>query len=159
MTNEQYLYVSYFAAATVGVAGAIIMAVILSRPHREATSGATPPFGCLLRRAFPSWLILAVLLGFMSVTYVDYNHSDYAAVVADRDHLYEKTREQTAAMALYLAGMLVVYGFVLMFFLWARARRMRGEPSCGQRGPAGQLATGSGSVRSARRSVENAGAI
>ena len=123
VTNEQYLYVSYFAAAGAGVTAAAVMILWLGRSHREATGGAAAKgLSMILRRAFPAWLILAVLLGFMSVTYFDCQHGSYADIVADRQHLVHKTQEQVKAMCRYLAVALVAYGFVMMLFLWARAK-------------------------------------
>jgi nitrate reductase gamma subunit len=125
VTNELYLYISYFAAATGGVLFAAATAALwLRRSHREATGvRASGRLGKVLRRAFPAWLVLAVLLGFTSVTYFDCGHGGYAAVVADRGHLVHKTQEQVTAMARYLAVALIAYGFVLTAVLAARARR------------------------------------
>ena len=123
VTNEQYLYVSYFVAAAAGITAAAVMILWLGRAHREATAGAaTNVLGIVLRRAFPAWLILAVLLGFMSVTYFDCSHGSYATIVEDRQHLIHKTQEQVTAMCRYLAVAVVAYGFVMMLFLWARAK-------------------------------------
>ena len=77
------------------------------------------------RRAFPTWLVLAVLLGFMSVSYFDCTHGDYAEIVADRPHLIRKSQEQASSMLNYLAIAVTAYGFVLILFLWARAKPMR----------------------------------
>jgi len=124
VTNENYLYLSYFAAAAIGVLGAAATALVLRRRHREAAGGeAAGGLGRLLRRAFPAWLILAVLLGFMSVTYFDCGHKTYPSIVGDRAHLVCKTQEQASEMAYYLAAALVAYGFVMMLSLWARARK------------------------------------
>jgi len=132
VTNEQYLYVSYFVAAGAGITAAAVMILWLGRAHREATAGAAAKRLCMvLRRAFPAWFILAVLLGFMSVTYFDCNHGSYATIVADRGHLIHKTQEQVTAMCRYLAVALVAYGFVMMLFLWARARSVRNKPTRG----------------------------
>jgi hypothetical protein len=126
VTNERSLYESYFAAAAGGIAGALAVAAILRRPHREAAAGAER-LGRLLRRAFPAWLVLSVLLGFALVSYFDCQHKTYREVVADEDHLVTKTREQTQMMALALAIALTAYGFVLVPALWARARVLRGR--------------------------------
>ena len=102
------------------------MILWLGRAHREATAGAAAKgLGMVLRQAFPAWFILAVLLGFMSVTYFDCSHGSYATIVADRGHLIHKTHEQVTAMCRYLAVALFAYGFVMMLFLWARARSDR----------------------------------
>ena len=124
MTNETYLYLSYFSAAAIGVLAAVATGLVLRRRHREAAGGeAAGGLGRLLRRAFPAWLVLAALLGFMSVTYFDCGHKTYPSIVGDRAHLVCKTQEQASEMAYYLAAALVAYGFVMMLSLWARARK------------------------------------
>lgn len=123
MTNEQYLYLSYFAAATGGVGLAILTALILAHPHRQATENRIlPHLGRFLRRIFPSWLILMVLLAFISISYIDCAHENYAKVVADRDHLINKTQDQVFIMSIFLSIALISYTAVLILFLWARAR-------------------------------------
>jgi hypothetical protein len=124
VTNEQFLYISYFGAAVSGVGLAALTASILARPNRQATeSPFLPQLGRFLRRALPPWLILTVLLGFISVSYMECR--SYAEVVADRDYLIDKTQEQAYHMALCLAVGLMAYACVLVLFLWARARARR----------------------------------
>lgn len=124
MTNEQFLYISYFGAAVGGIGLAVLTAIILARSARQATeSHFVPQLGRFLRRALPPWLILTVLLGFISVSYMECR--SYAEVVADRDYLIDKTQEQAYHMSLCLAIALMAYAFVLVLFLWARARAQR----------------------------------
>jgi hypothetical protein len=123
MTNEVYLYVSYFGAAAGGAGLALATTAVLAKPNRLATVGkARDTLGRILRRAFPAWLILAVAMGFASVTYFDCQHTNYTSITGDYDHLVRKTLEQASAMSYYLAAAIVAYGFVLVAFLWARAR-------------------------------------
>lgn len=125
MTNETYLYVSYLAAIILGLVLATVTLVVLRGPHREAiTAAKVKKLGSLMRRVFPSWLILTVLLAFISVSYIDCNHTNYAQVVADRDHLIDKTQEQVSNMSIWLAITLFTYCFVLVLFLWARAKAL-----------------------------------
>ena len=122
MSNESYLIVSYFAAAGAGVVLALGTALVLGGPVRRALKAAAP-LGRLLRRALPPWLVLVVLMGFLSVTYFDCQHDTYQKIVADRAHLVNKTFEQGGGMTKYLAVALPVYGLVLGIGLWAQARR------------------------------------
>ncbi len=80
-----------------------------------------------MKRIFPLWLIVAVLLAFISVSYIDCSHKDYQQVVADRGHLVSKTREQVWTMLAWLAVALFTYCLMLVLFLWAVARRRRHE--------------------------------
>jgi hypothetical protein len=112
VTNEQYLYVSYFTAACGGVALAALTALWLRREHRRAAAAAER-VGEVLRRAFPAWLILAGLLGFISVSYFDCAHKDYSSIVSQRDYLVEKTHEQASHMLYYLAAAVLAYCLVL----------------------------------------------
>jgi H+/Cl- antiporter ClcA len=121
VTNEQYLHVSYFAAAIGGVALATLTAALLASANRQATQGRIlPRLGKFLRRVLPPWLILTLLLGFMSVSYMECR--SYSEVVADRSYLVDKTQQQIHRMAIYLAIALMAYAAVLVLFLWARAR-------------------------------------
>ncbi|MHC4665788.1 MAG: hypothetical protein ACYS9T_07510 [Planctomycetota bacterium] len=67
-----------------------------------------------LRRVFPWWLVLAVLLAFMTVSYMEFR--TYEQVVADRDYLIDKTQEQLYRMSVWLAVALTIYAVVLMLF-------------------------------------------
>ena len=124
MTNEQFLYITYFGSAAGGIALAVITAVILARPHRQATeSQFLPKLGKFLRCVFPPWLIIAVLLGFMSVSYTECR--SYAEIVGDRDYMVDKTQEIVYRMAFCLAIAVLAYALVLILFLLARARAQR----------------------------------
>lgn len=115
MTNEHYLRVFYFIAAGCGSALAAITALVLRKSLRRAAGAGK--VGTLLRRAFPTWLILAVVLGFASVSYFDCGHQDYASVVATRPYLVAKTHEQASQMLYYLAAALLAYAMVLAVVL------------------------------------------
>ena len=113
MTNERYLVVSYFATAGAGILLALLTALFLSGPLTRALQQVARPLASVFRRFLPSWLILAVLLGFLSVTYYDCSHGTYQKIVADRHHLVQKNFEQGSAMTEYLAVGLSAYGLVL----------------------------------------------
>ena len=123
MTNESYLVVSYFAAAGAGVLLAVLTALLLSAPLRGALAAVARPLATVFRRALPSWLILAVLFGFFSVTYFDCHHKTYQEIVADSHHLVQKNFEQGADMTEYLATALAAYALVFPFSLLGAARR------------------------------------
>ena len=117
MTNEQYLVVSYFAAAAAGVVASVLTALVLYKPLRGAVEMLLAPAGRLLRRLLPMWLILAVLFAFMSVSYLDCGHHSYREVVEDRPHLVNTTHSQARTMAAYLGVGLVSYCLALAIAL------------------------------------------
>ena len=122
MTNEQYLIVSYFAVAGGGVALAILTTFVLMGPVKRALEGAVAPLARILRRALPAWLILAALLGFMSVSYFDCAHKTYEDIVKDESFLVGKNFEQGAQVCRYAAVALAAYAVALGLALFAYAR-------------------------------------
>ncbi len=78
-----------------------------------------------MRRIFPSWLILTVLLAFISVSYFDCSHKTYQEIVNDHAHLVNTTRQQVSAMLNWLAIALYFYGLLLIFFLLAIVRNIK----------------------------------
>jgi hypothetical protein len=123
MTNEIYLYVSYFAAVVLGLVLAAATVVALRKPLMEATGAdKVKKLGLLVRRVFSFWVFVAVLLAFISVSYIDCSHETYAKVVADRDHLIDKTQQHVSRISIALAVALFTYCIGLVFFLWSSAR-------------------------------------
>ena len=126
MTPETYLYVSYFSAIILGIFLATITLAVLRKPHRElVATAAIKKLGSLMKRVFSFWVFVTVLLAFISVSYIDCNHENYAKVVADRSHLIEKTREHVSRMSICLAVGILAYCFILVSCLWARAKAKR----------------------------------
>lgn len=131
VTNEQYLLVSYFAAIVAGLVMAAGTVALLNQSLAGALTGGLKSLNKLMRRFFRGWVVLTVLLGFMSVSYFDCEHETHRKIVEDRDHLVRKTHQQAAAMCNYLAVGLIVYGIVMVVFLWAKARAAQ-RPEQGQ---------------------------
>jgi nitrate reductase gamma subunit len=121
VTNEQLLYLTYFGAAAGGAILAAGTALLLNRPLRQAlrTAGA----GKFLARFFPTWLILAVLLGFVSVNYLECR--DYNSVINDRQYIIDKSQELVYRIALLLKIALFVYAVIVIPHLWAAAKSLR----------------------------------
>ena len=130
MSNEQYLVVSYFTAVAAGVAMAVLTTLLLVGPLGKALAGAAAPLAQVLRRVLPVWVILAALLGFLSVSYFDCEHGTYEKIMADRPHLVATTFEQGGAMCRYVAAGLAAYAVALGLALFAHARTT-GVPRAG----------------------------
>jgi len=124
MTNESFLRLTYFLALAAGLLAAAACAFLLRRPLRRATIRLRhSSLRTLIRRAFPTWLLTAVVLGFLSVSYIDCGHDTYAEIIADRPHLIRKTCDQASRMAYFLAVALLLGGFLLIPVLWAGSRK------------------------------------
>lgn len=127
MTNERYLIVSYFCAAAGGILAAMLTAFALRSPLGKAVAAVLSPVGKVLRRALPAWLILAVLFGFMSVSYINCGHSNYEAVVKDTEYLKQVTYDQIGRMMHYLCAAMLSYAMFLSI-LMLLPRRERSLP-------------------------------
>ena len=126
MTNEQYLYISYFLTVAAGIALAILITAVLKKPMKAATDTCVlSKLGRFLRRVFPAWLLTFGLLGFMMVSYFDCGHRDYSEITADRAHLVRKTTEQLNCDFMFSAVALTIYLAVFILFIWATAKIKR----------------------------------
>jgi len=132
MTNEAYLTVSYFCAAAAGVAAAIATGLLLRGPLRQAVVHVVVPVAQAVRWMLPAWLVLAILFAFTTISYIDCEHENYAAVVTDRDHLKDATRTQAAAMLRWLCSALLVYSLGLVVVLALCMRKAPPQPAAGK---------------------------
>ena len=118
MTNEQLLYLTYFGAAAGGVILAACTAMLLNKPLRQALRDLRIAkfFNILL----PVWLILTVILGFISVNYLECR--EYSSVINDRQYIIERSQEVVFRMAFSLKIALFVYAVIIIPQLWAAAK-------------------------------------
>ena len=124
MTNEQFLYILYFGAGGGGLALVVVTAIALARPNRQATDSAVlPQLGKFLRRVFPPWLILTVILAFISVNYMECR--SYSEVIGNREYIVDKMQQQVYRMAIGLSIALMTYAVILALYLLACARARR----------------------------------
>jgi hypothetical protein len=121
MTNESYLNFSYTAIAISGIVLAVVLWFILQKNVIDATQENRAGMGRLIRRIFPSWLILAAILGFISVTYFDCSHETYVKIVDDRGHLINKSKEQAWAILMFLAAAIMFYAMLMSVFLMIKS--------------------------------------
>ena len=113
MTDEQYLHVSYYAAAGGALCLAVVTALVLRGPARQAVGGLLAAVGRTFRRALPAWLVLLVLFAFLSVSYFDCHHHSYQEVVQDRPHMIAVTHSQAWHVLTYLGVGVLAYGLAL----------------------------------------------
>jgi amino acid transporter len=123
VTNEQLLYVTYFGAAAFAALLAAATAFFLNRPLRKAIR--TDGFGKFLARLFPSWIVLAAILGFISVNYVECKN--YSEIVNDRGYIIDKTHELVYHIAFAIKLAVFVYVIIVIPHLWAAAKSLRAD--------------------------------
>ena len=117
MTNEQYLIVSYFAAAGGGALAAISTGLVLRGPLRSAVAMFTAPARRFMRRAMFAWLVMGVFLAFTSVGYFGCEHDTYKSIVDDMPWMVQKTHEQTESIFRYLLAGVLTYALALAVVL------------------------------------------
>ena len=117
MSNEQYLIASYFAVAAGALASGVLTAVVMRGPLVKAVRCVARPFSKLLGRGLVVWCILAAMLGFLSVSYMDCNHDSYDSVVADRPHIEQVTHSLASSSLNYLTLGVFVYTLGLSVML------------------------------------------
>jgi hypothetical protein len=108
----------YFGAAAGGVILAACTALLLNKPLRQALQ--TLQIAKFFNRLLPFWLILTVILGFISVNYLECR--SYAEVVNDRQYIIEKSQDLVFRMAFVLKIALFVYAVILIPQLYAAAK-------------------------------------
>jgi len=123
VTNEQLLYVTYFGAAAAGAILAVGTVLLLNRPLRRLLQ--TAGFGKLLGHLFPTWIILAAILGFISVNYVECKK--YSEIVNDRGYIIDKTRELVYHIAFAIKLAVFIYAVIVIPHLWATAKSLRSD--------------------------------
>ena len=121
MTNEQLLYLTYFGAAAGGVILAVCTAMLLNKPLRQALR--TLQIAKFLNLLLPVWLILTVILGFISVNYLECR--EYSSVINDRRYIIERSQDLVFRMAFALKIALFVYAVIVIPQLWAAAKSFR----------------------------------
>ena len=109
MTNTQLLYLTYFGAATSGVILAACTSLLLNKPLRQALR--TLQIAKFLNILLPVWLILTVVLGFISVNYLECR--GYDSVVNDREYIIERSQDLVFRMAFALKIALFVYAVII----------------------------------------------
>jgi len=132
VTNEQYLIVSYFTVAGGGIVAAMITAALLRAGLRRAVAAISRTVCSYLGRLLPAWLVLAALLAFVSVSYIDCAHTTYQSVVESEQHLVATTHKQVGRIFTYLAIGVFTYALALavlmVVYRWAANAGRPGRP-------------------------------
>jgi len=113
VANDTYLVISYGVALSIVVASGRACIGVLRGSFLQLTNhGANVRFARLLKTCFPLGLMLPVLTGFLSVSFVSCSRSSYGEIVADRAYLVQKNQEQLLTSLYWLLGALAVWSLV-----------------------------------------------
>lgn len=118
MNNTQLLYLTYFGAAAGGAILAACTSLLLNKPLRQALR--TLQIAKFLNILLPVWLMLTVVLGFISVNYLQCR--EYSSVINDREYIIGRSQDLVFRMAFALKIALFIYTVIVIPQLWAAAK-------------------------------------
>lgn len=127
MSNERYLFVSYFSLAVVCPGMGVLTYLVLRRPFEriaEATIGSRSP---VLKRMLAASMTAAGALGFLGFSYSQNSCTTYEQVVSNRYFLVQANIEQLQGAADWVAWTLLAWGVVMVICLSALRKRKAGE--------------------------------
>ncbi len=128
MSNERYLVISYCVFAVVSLGLGALAYRLLAVPFAaiaRATAGARAP---VLRRALGTSIIMAALVGFLSVSYNLRGCMSYEQVVQDRQYLVQMNQRQLQSTGNWLVVAVFLWCAVVLICLVAQ-RRAESDPS------------------------------
>lgn len=123
MTNEHYLFVSYFGGAAISLVIGLAAFFWLRIPLRGIVA-ALPwkDLRELLSRLFPLGIVLPALLGFISVSYRGCNLQEYEKIVAERSYLVSKSQQQISASLTHVVWAVFAWSALVAILLAVKRR-------------------------------------
>jgi ABC-type uncharacterized transport system permease subunit len=122
MSNEHYLIASYFVVGFVSLALGVAAYRVLRQPFAAVAEATAGRRATLLKRTLALSLVLAAILGFISVNYRACGKS-YDDVVKDRDYLQEINRQQLQHASNWIVAALFASAFLVVILLAIRRRK------------------------------------
>ncbi len=123
MSNEHYLFFSYFAFAVFCFGLGLLVYFILRKPFEgiaDAIVGETRSI--LLKRLLVLSLTAASVLGFLGVSYNQQGCIKYEQVIQERKSLVARNVEQVQGARDWIQWTLAAWGVVIAFGLAARRK-------------------------------------
>lgn len=125
MTNEQYLITSYFTVGAICAALAVavymflrnsFMGILRHMPLKHMSR--------ILKRLFLIGIVFPALFGFLSVTFYSCSKDTYAKIIADRNYLIEKNKEEFSTSTSYIIVALFVWGVMVGGAIYLSRKRI-----------------------------------
>jgi len=124
MSNEHYLFISYFAFALLCFGLGLLVYFILRKPFEgvaDAIVGKSR--STLLKRLLVLSLTAASVLGFLGVSYNQQGCIKYEQVIQDRKKLVARNVEQVQGVRDWIEWTLAAWGVVIAIGLAARRKK------------------------------------
>lgn len=124
MSNEHYLFLSYFAFALLCFGLGLVVYFILRKPFEgiaDAIVGKTR--STLLKRLLVLSLTAASVLGFLGVSYNQQGCTKYEEVIKERKNLVARNAEQVQGARDWIEWTLAAWGVVVAVGLAARRKK------------------------------------
>ena len=124
MTNEHYLFISYFAFALLCFGLGLLVYFILRKPFdgvAEAIAGKSR--STLLKRLLVFSMTAASVLGFLGVSYNQQGCTKYEEVIKERKNLVARNVEQVQGARDWIQWTLAAWGVVVAVGLTARRKK------------------------------------
>ena len=116
MTNEQYLNLSYSVGAVLSVLLSVLVYLFLRRPFTDVADAAgRTHLRSVLKKLFPLGLLFPALLGFVSVSYLSCDRTNFEEVVRSRAYLVEKSQQQMSSILFSIVVAILVWDVILLF--------------------------------------------
>ncbi len=128
MSNEHYLFVSYFLVGLVSLCLGIGMYRVLRTPFAAVAEAATGRLRSrVLTRALGIFMTLAAVLGFLSVSYNQRGCVSYEHVIQNRYLLEQNSKEQLQKAADWIVAA-VFFGCLVVLICLIALRRAQANP-------------------------------
>ena len=124
MSNERYLYISYFAFALLCLGLGLLIYLILRKPFEgvaDAIVGTSRSM--LLKRMLVLTMTAASVLGFLGVSYNQEGCTKYEQVIENRKYLVDRNKEQIQNARDWIVWTLLAWGVVIGIGLAARSKK------------------------------------
>ena len=124
MSNERYLFISYFAFALLCFGLGLLVYFILRKPFEGIADAIVgKPRSGLLKRMLVVSMTAASVLGFLGVSYNQQGCTKYEQVIEKRENLVDRNIEQVQAAKDWIVWTVFAWGVLVAIGLAAKRKR------------------------------------
>jgi len=124
MSNEHYLFISYFAFAVLCFGLGLLVYCILRKPFEGVADAIVGKArSSLLKRMLVVSMTAASVLGFLGVSYNQQGCTKYEDVIKERTNLVQRNVEQVQGARDWVVWTLLAWGVLVAIGLAARQKK------------------------------------